>query len=154
MYSNKALKTYWQQGFSLVELMIAMFIFMVVMLGMVVGITSAIQANKGNVLRDEAVRIAEDELSRLRSERFTALGTSPELAATAWTGPDNLTVNVRSGTVTYAVSEQIADITGGAYPLKRVDVAVGWNDVGGTGNQAPTNMNYQVILSTILVQSE
>lgn len=154
MYSDKKIETYWQQGFSLVELMIAMFIFMVVMLGLLVGVTSAIQANKGNVLRDEAIRIAEDELSRLRSEQFTASGTSAALAATAWTGPNNLIVNVRSGTVTYAVSEQITDINGGANPLKRIDVAVGWNDVGGAGAQAPTNMNYQVVLSTVLVQSE
>lgn len=134
--------------------MIAMFIFMVVMLGLLVGVTSAIQANKGNVLRDEAVRLAEDELSRLRGERFTVLGTSAELTATGWTGPTNMDVNVRSGTVTYAMSHQITDIAGGANPLKRIDVAVGWNDVGGTGAQAPTNMNYQVVLSTVLVQSQ
>lgn len=134
--------------------MIAMFIFMVVMLGLLVGVTSAIQANKGNVLRDEAVRLAEDELTRLRSEQFTALGTSAALAATAWTGPNNVTVNVRGGQVTYALSEQITDINGGANLLKRIDVAVGWNDVGGTGAQAPTNMNYQVVLSAVLVQSQ
>lgn len=134
--------------------MIAMFIFMVVMLGLLVGVTSAIQANKGNVLRDEAVRLAEDELTRLRSEQFTTLGTSAALAATPWTGPNNVTVNVRSGQVTYAMSEQITDINGGANPLKRIDVAVGWNDVGGTGSQAPTNMNYQVVLSAVLVQSQ
>lgn len=155
MYRDNGSKTYWQQGFSLVELMIAMFIFMVVMLGLLVGVTSAIQANKGNVLRDEAVRLAEDELSRLKSERFTALGTSAALDATGgWTAPTDVTVNVRGGRVTYAMSEQITDIAGGANPLKRIDVAVGWNDVGGAGAQAPTNMNYQVVLSTVLVQSQ
>jgi type IV pilus assembly protein PilV len=143
-----------QKGFSLIELMIAMFIFMIVMLGMLAGVNSSIQTNKGNVLRDEAIRLAEDELSRLRSERFTSMGVSANLAATDWTGPNNITVNVRSGQITYALSRRITDIAGGISPLKRIDVAVGWNDVGGaTAPQEPTKMNSQVILSTILVQA-
>ncbi|MEZ0329752.1 MAG: prepilin-type N-terminal cleavage/methylation domain-containing protein [Dissulfuribacterales bacterium] len=154
MYSNRIFTQLEEKGFSLVELMIAMFIFMVVMLGLLVGVNSAIQANKGNVLRDEAVRLAEEELTRLRSEQFTDLGTSGALAATGWTGPNNLTVNIRNGTVSYAVSKRITDINGGALPVKRIDVAVGWNDVGGTGAQAPTNMNYQVVLSAVLVQTQ
>jgi len=138
-----------QKGFSLIELMIAMFIFMIVMLGMLAGVNSSIQTNKGNVLRDEAIRLAEDELSRLRSEQFTSL------AATDWTRPNiPVTVNVRSGQITYALSRRITNIDGGISPLKRIDVAVGWNDVGGaTAPQEPTNMNSQVILSTILVQA-
>lgn len=143
-----------QKGFSLIELMIAMFIFMIVMLGMLAGVNSSIQTNKGNVLRDEAIRLAEDELSRLRSEQFTSMGVSANLAATNWTGSNNITVNVRSGQITYALSRRITDIAGGISPLKRIDVAVGWNDVGGaTAPQEPTNMNSQVILSTILVQA-
>jgi type IV pilus assembly protein PilV len=142
-----------QKGFSLIELMIAMFIFMIVMLGMLAGVNSSIQTNKGNVLRDEAIRLAEDELSRLRSEQFTSMGVSANIAATNWTGPNNITVNVRSGQITYALSRRITDIAGGISPLKRIDVAVGWNDVGGAAAQAPTNMNSQVILSTILVQA-
>jgi type IV pilus assembly protein PilV len=143
-----------QKGFSLIELMIAMFIFMIVMLGMLAGVNSSIQTNKGNVLRDEAIRLAEDELSRLRSERFTSMGVSANLAATDWTGPNNITVNVRSGQINYALSRRITDIAGGISPLKRIDVAVGWNDVGGaTAPQEPTKMNSQVILSTILVQA-
>jgi type IV pilus assembly protein PilV len=143
-----------QKGFSLIELMIAMFIFMIVMLGMLAGVNSSIQTNKGNVLRDEAIRLAEDELSRLRSEQFTSMGVSANLAATDWTGPNNITVNVRSGQITYALSRRITDIAGGISPLKRIDVAVGWNDVGGaTAPQEPTKMNSQVILSTILVQA-
>lgn len=143
-----------QKGFSLIELMIAMFIFMIVMLGMLAGVNSSIQTNKGNVLRDEAIRLAEDELSRLRSEQFTSMGVSANLAATNWTGSNNITVNVRSGQITYALFRRITDIAGGISPLKRIDVAVGWNDVGGaTAPQEPTNMNSQVILSTILVQA-
>jgi prepilin-type N-terminal cleavage/methylation domain-containing protein len=145
-----------QKGFSLIELMIAMFIFMIVMLGMLAGVNSSIQTNKGNVLRDEAIRLAEDELSRLRSEQFTSMGVSANLADTnsKWTGPNNITVNVRSGQITYALFRRITDIASGISPLKRIDVAVGWNDVGGaTAPQEPTNMNSQVILSTILVQA-
>lgn len=157
MYINKAiLKSSHQKGFSLIELMVAMVIFMVVMLGLIGSLMTSIKTTKGTVLRDEAVRLAQDELNRLRSERFTFTAISSELGPTTWTTTETVTTSMRGNNITYALSRQIRDIAGGTRLLKRLDVAVGWNDVGGNNTTAlaPTNSNYQAILSTVLVQND
>jgi len=140
-----------EKGFSLVELLVAMVIMMIIMLGLLSSVISSIRANTGNVMREEALRLAEDELTRLRSLRFTSTGVDSGLADTGWTTPANWTVNMRAGTVTFSLSRQIAAIGGGANQLRRIDVAVGWDEVGGTTTQTETGRNYQVVMSTVLV---
>ncbi|HIJ90815.1 MAG: prepilin-type N-terminal cleavage/methylation domain-containing protein [Desulfobulbaceae bacterium] len=156
--SNNKQQSQGQQGFTLVEIMIALLVFMVVMLGVAGGLITAIQANRGNVVRDEALRLAEDELNRLKGIQFSVFATSAELTATvppAWTAPTNVLSNIRGGTVTFARARQITDLATAATALKRVDVAVGWNEPGPSGGTAlpATGMNRQVSLSTIIVRS-
>lgn len=156
--SNNNQHSHGQQGFTLVEIMVALLVFMVVMLGVAGGLIVAIKANSGSVVRDEALRLAEDELNRLKGVQFSVFGTSADLAATApaWTAPVNVLSNVRGGTITFASATQVADLATAATALKRIDVAVGWNDPGNAGGAvlAPTNMNRQVSLSTIIVRSD
>jgi prepilin-type N-terminal cleavage/methylation domain-containing protein len=146
-----------QQGFTLVEIMIALLVFMVVMLGVAGGLLTALRATKGNVVRDEALRLAEDELNRLKGERFSVFGTSGDLTATApptWSAPADVLSNIRGGAFPFVRSWQIDDLATAATELKRIDVAVGWNDPAGGAALAPTNMNRQVSLSTIIVRSD
>jgi type IV pilus assembly protein PilV len=156
--SNNKQHSYGQKGFTLVEIMIALLVFTVIMLGVAGGLIAAIRTNKGNVVRDEALRIAEDELSRLKVERFSTLGISGALTATGggWTPSQNILSNMRGGQITFVRATQIADLLTVATALKSIEVVVGWNDPGNAGGAplAPTGMNRQISLSTTIVRSD
>lgn len=141
------------------EIMIALLVFMVVMLGVAGGLIQAIRANSGNVVRDEALRLAEEELNRLKGERFSVFGTSADLTAAGFP-PDpaaiqDIQVTIRGGAVFFERLSRIIDLGTFATALKRIEVVVGWNDPGNAGAVlAPTNRTRQVSLSTIIVRSD
>ncbi|MDO5674719.1 MAG: prepilin-type N-terminal cleavage/methylation domain-containing protein [bacterium] len=138
-----------QAGFTLVEVMFALMIFMVIMLGLAQGELTALRTQQGNIMREEATQLIESELSRLKSERFTMTDISDELDEISWTAPEEITVSSRKGILTFARSIKITDIDAEGTLLKRIDVAVGWEQ--GKGAQvAPTNKNRQTALSTII----
>jgi prepilin-type N-terminal cleavage/methylation domain-containing protein len=154
--SNNKQQLHGQRGFTLVEILIALLVFMVVMLGVAAGLIQTLRVNRGNVVRDEALRLAADDLNRLKGEQFT-VAAAPNLIQTwpNWTLTPNLLVNIRGGVMTFARATQITDLATTATALKRVDVAVGWNEPGQVGGALPeTGMNRQVSLSTILVRSD
>lgn len=68
-----------QKGFSLVEVTIAMVIFLIVMLGVFVTFTYAVNYNAGNNSRAQALAVLQQEVERLRSAKFTSGGTDPLL---------------------------------------------------------------------------
>ncbi|MCL2457590.1 MAG: prepilin-type N-terminal cleavage/methylation domain-containing protein [Desulfobulbus sp.] len=144
-----------QQGFTLIEVMFALFIFLVIALGLAAGEISALRAQTDNLLRDQALKLAEDQLNNLRSQRFTLDGgEAPALNATgAWTPPDEQTVTMRGGVVNFTRRVQITDIAASATALKRIDVVIGWNQ-GNNPPLQPTNRNHQTLLSTIIARSE
>lgn len=158
MRNNKQ-QSHRQQGFTLVEIMIALLVFMVVMLGVAGGLIQAIRANRGNVVRDEALRLAEEELNRLKGERFSVFGTSADLTAAGFP-PDpaviqDIQVTIRGGAMPFERLSRIIDMGTFATALKRIEVVVGWNDPGTAGAVlAPTNRTRQVSLSTIIVRSD
>ncbi len=158
--SNNNVQTRQDQGFTLVEIMIALLVFSAIMLGVAAGLIAAIRTNQGNVVRSEALRIAEDELNRLRGERFSTSGTSADLTENAplWTPnpPTPVLSNVRGTAITFRRARQVTDLATTATALKRIEVAVGWNDSNNPGGAAlaATGMNRQVSLSTIIVRSD
>jgi prepilin-type N-terminal cleavage/methylation domain-containing protein len=58
------------RGVSLVEVMIALTILLIVFMGLIQASIVAIQSNMRNLLRDEAVSIASEQISRLRGANF------------------------------------------------------------------------------------
>jgi type IV pilus assembly protein PilV len=58
------------RGFTLVEVMISMLVLLVGMLGSLVGVMAAADYNLGNALRDEAVKIAQEQLENARTGQF------------------------------------------------------------------------------------
>lgn len=138
-----------QAGFTLIEVMFALMIFMVIMLGLAQGELTALRTQQGNIMREEATQLIESELSRLKSELFTMTDISDELDEISWTAPETITVSSRKGILTFARSIQITDIDAEGTLLKRIDVAVGWTE-GKGAQMAPTNMNRQTALSTVI----
>lgn len=159
-----------QQGFTLVELMVALVVFIVIMLGLLRGEISALSTQSGNLYRDEALRLAEDELSRLKGELYTVASTSAALTQRLWPAspavePDcsavptgancpTLAVRMRSGNVFFVRTTQLTTITINTIEMKRIDVAVGWNQGNSTTTMAPTNRNHQATLSTVIVRAD
>lgn len=103
------------RGFTLVEVMLALLILLFITLAMMQFALVSIDSNMKNVLRDEAVRIAEASMNDARS-----------------TGYDGLS----AGTTTATVSRNFRDIANFAYTTtstvtqlsnaKEVDINVSW----------------------------
>jgi len=146
--------THQQHGFSLVEVMVALLIFMVIMLGLAQGEITALWTQSRNIFRDEALRLAEDELSRLKGEQFSLSGTSAALTPASWSAPQDVVVRMRRGNFTFARSIQITDIATDATALKRIEVTVGWNHGSNATLLEPTKLNNQTSLSTIIVRGD
>jgi type IV pilus assembly protein PilV len=77
------------KGLTLVEVMIAMVILLIVFMGLVQASLVSINSNTRNVLRDEAVRITSDELTRIRASAYDDMDRS----ATADSDPLNFNRN-------------------------------------------------------------
>jgi len=65
-------RTAWRskRGVSLVEVLIALTILLIVFLGLIQASLVSIQSNMRNLLRDEAVTITSEQISRLRGANF------------------------------------------------------------------------------------
>lgn len=115
------------QGFTLVEVVIAMVILLIALLGVFVTFTWAISYNAGNNSRSEALAILQGEVEFLRSAKFT----SGVLDATLVGGTrGQVIVTGDSGNV-YTVDVTIDDdpFTAGvqvdnSFPLKEITVTV------------------------------
>ncbi len=69
-----------QKGFSLVEVTIAMVIFLIVLLGVFVTFTYAITYNAGNNSRAQGLAVLQQEVELLRSAKFTSGITDSSLS--------------------------------------------------------------------------
>jgi type IV pilus assembly protein PilV len=61
------------EGFTFVEVLVALVILMISMLGILNAMTIAMQQNLENYCRDESVRIAEQKMNELRNTSFETL---------------------------------------------------------------------------------
>ena len=144
------------RGVSLVEVMIALVVLLLVMTGLLQSALLSIDHNLRNVLRDEAVRIADQRMNGrlmlddnvtfydgLRVIPFSGTPNSLSSIATSnWTAPVVVTRNFRDLTKPYSVCWRITSIDAETI---QIEVAVGWNHKGenvpqpvGTENTATT----------------
>lgn len=145
-----------KKGFTLIEILVAMVIILVVLLGIVQAALLSIDSNLRNLLRDEAIRTAEQRANGLLVDtggtQYQGLKNLPfddvALQATALTCTANdVSRNFRNMTRNYRVCWTITDI---AADIKRVEISVGWNYKGETAPLAPTNREFQHSITTIL----
>ncbi len=118
--------------------MIAMFILMVGMLALLNTAAVMTENNLINIIRDEAVRIGEQQMEDLRNT---------SLSPTAWTCTPTTKI-FRGITTDFNVCTRITNLSSDGN-TKQVDVAVGWN-YKGTGTISPTTRKYQHSLSTVV----
>lgn len=64
-----------ESGFSLVEVMIAMVVLLIGLLGLSLTYTSAVKYNAGNNLRLQSLAVLQQEVEQMRSAKFTPTAT-------------------------------------------------------------------------------
>lgn len=116
------------EGMMMVEVLIALIIALMVSLALMQTALLGIDSNMKNVLRDEAVRVAEEEMNTVRNTPFAAIANSA----------GNVTRDARKANVTYTVTRMVAALNA---DNKQVDVSVDWNWKG---------QSYTHITSTIV----
>jgi type IV pilus assembly protein PilV len=108
-----------KKGYTLVEVMIALLIFLLVTLAMMQTAMVSIDSNMVNVLRDEAVKIAEMRMNDARNLAFTQ--TLDSLPVGTDTVP--VTRNFRDMTITYNTERKVTAL---GTSNKQVDISVTW----------------------------
>jgi len=105
-------------GFTLVEVLVAIVILMVGLLGVMQSLNLAIATNLQNEMRTQGTMIGESQMAKIKSLPFARI-TAAEGVEKSHTVP----VNMRSVIVDYTVTRKIDDISG---TMKRVNVGVSW----------------------------
>lgn len=116
-----------EDGFTLIEVMVAFVIILITMLGLMNLTLQAIAVNAGNEIRDEAVRVAEEIAARMESTSYNSV-TSGMLPP--------VTRNMRNFSVNYNPEIIVNDFGN----FKVVNVRINWVYKG---------KNYTYTLSTI-----
>jgi Tfp pilus assembly protein PilV len=132
------------RGVSLVEVLIAMIIIMVVLLSLVQTTLLSIDGNLRNVLRDEAVRIAEQTMGDLRNYPFDNAALNPGTTCAV------VTRNLRNITAKdYNICRVISTVPGNA-DTKILQVVVGWNHKNENALKPTTNREFEHYITSIM----
>jgi type IV pilus modification protein PilV len=102
-------------GFTLIEVLVAMGIFTVAVLGVAISATSVIKANQGSYSTTIAINLAQDKLEELKALP----------ASLASGGPVTDTINGETFSRSWTVTAN-SPISG----MQRIDVTVTWTDYG------------------------
>lgn len=102
------------RGFTLIEVLVAMCIFSIAVLGLAVGATSVMRANQTGLNTTIATNLAQDKLEELKAKTAANIASGGPVTTTS----SGVTFS-RSWTVT-----SNSPVTG----VKRIDVTVTWTD--------------------------
>ena len=117
------------KGVTLVEVMIALVVLLIVFMGLIQASLVSIDQNVRNEVRDEAVRIAAEYMTRTRATAFgnvTATGINCAAASATWTafpGTPTVTRNFRNMSVTYNIGRCVDVLD---TENSRVGISVTW----------------------------
>jgi type IV pilus assembly protein PilV len=103
-----------KKGFTLLELMVAIVIMTVGLLGLLATTNLAIETNTRNYLRDEAVRVGERLMSATVNQGY--VNTVPGVTN------QNVPVNFRSAAINYAATTTVTQLPSS----RQIDVQLAW----------------------------
>lgn len=101
-----------EKGFTLIEVMVAIVIMMVGVLGLLSTLNLAMEYNIKNQRREEVIRIAEEIMNGMRTRPFGAV----------FNPTTTVTSRLRSSTVRYAVTRRVTNVTPSVTDRYQVDV--------------------------------
>lgn len=109
------------RGFTLVEILVAMAIFSVAVLGLAIGATSVMRANQTSYFNTVATNLAQDKLEELKATAVSQLPNCPSYTAT------NCSDTRTSLGLSFTRSWQII-ANSPASGVNRLDVKIDWTD--------------------------
>lgn len=133
-----------KKGMSLIEVLVAITLLSIVSVAILRTNMVAFQSTTVNVLREEAIRLAEQDINAVHSLGFTKTFTDAQLTAGVGAAQTVLR-NLRGTQVSYTVQRTIVDM---GSDMKQVTVEVSWS-YKAPKTVPPTN-NYNHRLTTIL----
>lgn len=120
-------------GFSLIEVMVSMAIISIVFIALADTSIVSLDYNMNNLVREDAIRIADNVMDTARNTPFANLATTAT--------PLHLFRNIRGKAVDYSVTQTITTIDGNN---TQVTVAVTWTARKFTGGRwIPTTKSHQ-----------
>ena len=132
------------KGFTLVEVMISLAIFLIVFMGLMQTALLSIDGNVRNVERDEAITIVNGEMDNLRNVPFN----DTLLNAGTNCPPTPIKKDFRNIRKDYYICRIITDLDAGVN-TKSIQVVIGWDHKNETAAQSPTNREFQHSITTV-----
>jgi type II secretory pathway pseudopilin PulG len=126
-----------QDGYSIVELLVAVTVFALVFAAVSIGIGRALEVNRGNRNRSAAAYLAARQLEEVRARAFSAVALGSTTCAYTTSScnvpsPYTVTQNVVWASPGSTTTSCDVPTTGGAgLAYKRVTVTITWPDMGG-----------------------
>ena len=118
-------------GFTLIEVMVAILILMVGMLGLLQAINLATEVNIRNQVRDEAVYVGERVMNEMRGKGFDNISVASPPTATYIYGTYQLPSKLRGVSRSYSVTRESKVIsTLDSNSVKELTVTVDWSYKG------------------------
>jgi type IV pilus assembly protein PilV len=149
-FQRSALGMACQRGVGLIEILVAVLILSLGLLGMAGLQANALKANQGSYTRSQAVMLSYYMLDSMRADRAAAVGLSYNMNATCAPGAittTDLAGNTRRDWLTsLRVSLGDANTTCGAITcdaLGNCQVSITWDDSRATGGAAQTLQTFQ-----------
>lgn len=120
------------RGFTLIEVMMAILILMVGMLGLLQAINLAVETNLRNQIREEAVYVGERVMHELRGKAFDNISVAPTPTAIYTYGTYQVPSRLRGVSRTYNVSRRsrVLSIVDTKAVTKELTVLVTWTYKG------------------------
>ncbi len=112
------------KGFTIIEVVIAMFIFTILLLGLLAGFLKSYQIQTLNEMRNEAIKIAQEEIERYRNENFESI---PNTNIDCSSG-SSIRRQIRKTYVDFMIGRRITEEVTDS--IKRVEITVCWNYKG------------------------
>lgn len=146
------------RGFTLVEMLVAMVIILVALLGLVQATLLSIEHNLKNLLRDEAVRLAEEQMNVLKSLPINDVSYNPPSSSGLKATTNQAVHSIAGNPVVryfgtfpgnYAIYLTINNLTSDN-SRKSIQVTVGWNYKKELPAQAPTGAEFQYTMTSIV----
>jgi type IV pilus assembly protein PilV len=107
-------------GFTLIEFCVATLIMMVGLLGLLQGVNIAIEQNLGNIIRNEAVSVADEQMVSIKTNASTFNGYTTLITLST---PATVSRKNRGSNFSYIVSR---DVTKKSTNSKEVVTGVSW----------------------------